>query len=214
MLLSLFLFILSSIFLFLSSQSLLSRLLKILPLNLVFFLLLPGIFLHEFSHILMAELLQVRTGELNLKPEIKDGHLNLGSAQIALTDPFRLTLIGIAPFITGILALWLLLQYGLKLNISHLALPDSFIWWQLGFIYLIFAIANTLFSSPSDLQSAAIPLIFVLIIFGTFKLANFNLPANLIPYLANFFFLLATIFFISLAINLLLLLPLKYLRRH
>ena len=54
----------------------------------------PGVFLHEFSHILMAEMLRVPTGELKLKPEIKDGHLTLGSAQIAATDPLRLTLIG------------------------------------------------------------------------------------------------------------------------
>ena len=216
MLLSLFLFILSSILLFLSSQSLLSRLFRILPLNLLFFLLLPGIFLHEFSHILMAELLRVKTGELKLKPEFANGHLTLGSAQIALTDPFRLTLIGTAPFITGILALWLLLRFGLGINFDNFnfEIPSLFRISSLGFGYLVFAISNTLFSSPSDLQSASIPLILVLIIFGAFKLANFNLPPTLIPYLSNFFFILAIIFFISLTINLIFLLPLKYLRRR
>lgn len=214
MLLSLFLFILSAILLFLSSQSLLSRLYRILPLNLLFFLLLPGIFLHEFSHILMAELLRVKTGELKLKPEFENGHLTLGSAQIALTDPFRLTLIGTAPFLTGILSLWLLLQFGLNLNFAHLTLPASFAWWQALFIYLIFAVSNTLFSSPSDLQSASIPLVLLLIILGAFKLANLNLPPTFIPYLSNFFLTLAIIFFISLAINLILLLPFKLFRKH
>jgi len=110
MLLSLLAFSLAALALFFSSQALLSRLFRRLPLNLVFFLLLPGIFLHEFSHILMAEILRVKTGELKLKPEIVNGHLTLGSAQIALTDPFRLTLIGIAPFIAGTASLWLLLN--------------------------------------------------------------------------------------------------------
>jgi len=67
MLLSLLAFTASAIFLFFSSQALLSRLFRLLPLNLLFFLLLPGIFLHEFSHILMAELLRVKTGELKLR---------------------------------------------------------------------------------------------------------------------------------------------------
>ncbi len=218
MLLSLFLFILSSILLFLSSQSLLSRLFRILPLNLLFFLLLPGIFLHEFSHILMAELLRVKTGELKLKPEFANGHLTLGSAQIALTDPFRLTLIGTAPFLTGILALWLLLQFGLGINFENFIINSFIENWALKivnflYLYFVFAIANTLFSSPSDLQSASIPLILVLIIFGAFKLANFNLPPTLIPYLSNFFFILSVIFFISLAINLILLLPFKLFRK-
>ena len=162
MLLSLFLFILSSILLFLSSQSLLSRLFRILPLNLLFFLLLPGIFLHEFSHILMAELLRVKTGELKLKPEFANGHLPLGSAQIALTDPFRLTLVGTAPFLTGILALWLLLQFGLGINFENFIINSFIENWALKivnflYLYFVFAIANTLFSSPSDLQSASIP---------------------------------------------------------
>src|SRR3989338_10542220 len=112
MLLSLLAFIASAVALFFSSQALLSLLLRRLPLNLVFFLLLPGIFLHELAHILMAEILQVPTGELKLTPEIKDGHLTLGSAQIALTDPLRLTLIGIAPFLAGTAVLWTLIHFG------------------------------------------------------------------------------------------------------
>lgn len=197
MLLSLLAFIISAIFLFLSSQALLSRLFRLLPLNLLFFILLPGIFLHEFSHVLAAEFLQVRTGALNLKPELKDGHLTLGSAQIAQTDPFRLTLIGTAPFIAGVAVLWLLIKFN----------PGGS--WQILFWYLEFTVANTLFSSPSDLQSAGIPLILVLILLGVFKLTNLNLPISLLPFLANSFSSLAAIFAYTLVINLVLLLPLK-----
>ena len=188
----------SAIFLFLSSQALISRLYRLVKnINLIFFLLLPGIFLHEFSHILSAELLQVRTGALNLKPEFKDGHLTLGSAQIAQTDPFRLTLIGTAPFIAGVAVLWLLIKFN----------PGG--WWQILFWYLEFTVANTLFSSPSDLQSAGIPLVLVLILLGVFKLTNLNLPISLLPFLANSFSALASVFAYTLVINLVLLLPLK-----
>lgn len=199
MILSLLAFSLAALALFFSSQALLSRLLKLLPLNLVFFLLLPGIFSHEFAHILMAEILRVRTGELKLKPEVHDGHLTLGSAQIALTDPFRLTLIGIAPFISGTAALWFLF------NFSH-GYP---VYLLLITYYCIFAIANTLFSSASDLQAAAIPLILVMLIFGAFSLAKLNLPPSLIPWLQDFFFNLARTLTYTLGVNLILLLPLK-----
>ena len=199
MLLSLLAFALAALALFLSSQALLSRLFRLLPLNLVFFLLLPGIFLHEFSHILMAELLRVKTGELKLKPEFSDGQLRLGSAQIAATDPLRLTMIGVAPFITGTLALWLLFNFGF----------GGLVWyWQLGTGYLVFAIANTLFSSPSDLQAAAVPLVLVLLLFGSFSLSNLDLPPTLIPALQTFFFGLSRLFTYTLGVNLVLLLPL------
>ncbi|MBU1499953.1 hypothetical protein KKE48_03745 [Patescibacteria group bacterium] len=198
MLLSLLAFIISAVALFLSSQALLSRLYRLVKsINLIFFLLLPGIFLHEFSHILSAELLQVRTGALNLKPEFKDGHLTLGSAQIAQTDPFRLTLIGAAPFIAGVAVLWLLIKFN----------PGG--WWQILFWYLEFTVANTLFSSPSDLQSAGIPLVLVLILLGVFQLTNINLPVSLLPFLTNSFSALAAIFGYTLIINLVLLLPLR-----
>lgn len=198
MFLSLLSFIISTVALFLSSQTLLSHLYRLFKnINLIFFLLLPGIFLHEFSHILSAQLLQVKTGALNLKPEFKDGRLTLGSAQIAQTDPFRLTLIGLAPFIAGVAVLWLLIKFN----------PGG--WWQILFWYLEFTVANTLFSSPSDLQSAGIPLILILILLGVFKLTNLNLPITLLPYLTNFFSSLVAIFGYTLIINLILLLPLK-----
>jgi len=205
MLLSLLAFTASAVALFLASQALLARLFRLLPLSLVFFLLLPGIFLHEFSHILMAEILRVPTGELKLKPEIKDGHLTLGSAQIASTDPLRLTLIGVAPFISGTLVLWLLFNFGFS---------DLIWYWKIGLGYLVFAIANTLFSSPSDLQAAAVPLILVIILFGLFSLTHLDLPINLVPALQAFFFGLSRLFAYTLGINLVLLLPLKFLAKR
>lgn len=204
MILALVSFIAGAVFLFLSSQALLALLLRRLPLHLVFFLLLPGVLLHELSHILMAEVLQVKTGELKLKPEVHDGHLTLGSAQIALTDPFRLTLIGIAPFLSGVATLWLLFNLG----------AGDFAWyWKLGGGYLVFAAANTLFSSASDLQAAAVPLILVLLLLGAFSLSGLSLPAGLIPNLQGFFYGLARLFAYTLGVNLILLLPLKFLLR-
>jgi hypothetical protein len=222
-------FISIALILFLSSQALITHLLKLFTrlsksqetaINLLFFLLLPGIFLHEFSHILSATLLQVPTGHLSLKPVLKNNHLTLGSAQIAHTDPLRLTLIGTAPFITGTLSLWLILNLGLNLNPSTFTLTSLTTLTHLPFYllllfgYLLFTISNTMFSSPSDLQSAAYPIILFLIILGIFKLTNLNLPLPLITYSSNFLILLATTFSIVLVLNLIILLPLKFLSKN
>lgn len=239
MLLSLLFFIFITLILFLSSQALISHLLKLFTrltksqetaINLLFFLLLPGIFLHEFSHLLSAALLQVQTGQLSLKPELvgseprdrggKFGTLTLGSAQIAHTDPLRLTIIGTAPFITGTLSLWSILTIGLNLNPSSFAfsslsaLATQPFYLLLLFGYLLFAISNTMFSSPSDLQSAAYPIILFLILLGIFKLLNLSLPLNLITYSSNFLVLLATTFSIVLVLNLIVLAPLKLLSKN
>lgn len=234
MILSLLVFITSLVLVYLSSHLLIKNLIKFFyrlsrsrhtSINLLFFVLLPGIFLHEFSHILSAEILQVRTGHLSLKPQFQHNQLTLGSAQIARTDPIRLTLIGLAPFITGTLTLWLLLKFCLNLNISTITfstlIPQFISSIQqlspiviIGTFYLIFAITNTMFSSPSDLQAAGLPVILFLIITTILKLSQFSLPTALITYSTNLFLLLSTIFFLTLFLNLIFLLPLKIFNRH
>lgn len=227
-------FILAIIFLYLSSRSLIHHLLKLFhritksqstSINLLFFLLLPGIFLHEFSHILSATLLRVPTGHLSLKPKLRFGtprasseppRLILGSAQIGQADPIRLTLIGTAPFISGTLILWLILTLGLNLNLTNLTLspflniPPLLIFF---FSYLLFTISVTMFSSPSDLQAAALPVILILIVLGAFQLTNLNLPQTIITYSTNLFSLLTTIFLAVFILNLFLLIPLKLINK-
>src|SRR5512135_1932794 len=42
-------------------------------------LFLPGVFLHELSHFVMAKILQVRTGKFSILPQtLPDGRLQLG----------------------------------------------------------------------------------------------------------------------------------------
>jgi len=212
MIVSLLAFVAAAVALFLSSRALMHRLIRLLPLDLLFFLLLPGTLLHELSHLFTAEILQVPTGELSLRPHLDDDQIKLGSAQVGMTDPIRLTLIGTAPFVTGTLVLWLILVVGLGLDLAHLALP-AFNYWHILFYYLIFAIANTMFSSPSDLQAAALPIVLLLIVLGLFQLTNLNLPISLTDLSTNLFWLLAVIFSLVLVLNLLLLLPLRLFRR-
>ena len=66
----------------------------------------PGTVIHELSHLFTAEILGVRTGKLTLVPDfIQKDQIKAGSVMIAATDPFRRYLIGLAPMVTGLVAI-------------------------------------------------------------------------------------------------------------
>lgn len=138
---------------------------------------LPGVFLHETSHFLMAHLLGVKTGRFSLIPKkMENGRLQLGYVETASTDFFRDALIGAAPLIAGgvlvaligasrmgLNALWgsliigeaETLRSGLKTILNQ---PDFWLWF-----YLTFTISSTMMPSPSD-RKAWLPLILVIAI--------------------------------------------------
>src|SRR5512138_3763591 len=63
---------------------------------------LPGVFLHELSHFVMAKILGVRTGRFSLIPQaLPDGRLQLGYVETSRADIVRDSLIGAAPLIVG-----------------------------------------------------------------------------------------------------------------
>lgn len=159
---------------------------------------LPGIFLHEFSHWLIARLLWVKTAHFSLRPEIRpDGWMQLGAVYMAQPiDPFRHSLIGLAPFIIGSLAI-LIVGQGL-LNMAHLPLIiqqgdlTAFTTYLITLgakprtwlgLYLIFVISNTMFPSDTDRQAWLTALIysgFMLII-----VLAFGVTATLISTIQN-----------------------------
>lgn len=129
-----------------------------------FVLLLPGIVLHEGSHWLMARLLGVRTEKLSIGLSKKRGRaLEMGSVRVAPADPVRNSLIGVAPLVGGSLAIFLIGDRALKLEglaqafqsrpaadiavelSKALHAPDLWLW-----LYLIFAISNTMLPSSTD----------------------------------------------------------------
>ncbi len=131
---------------------------------LYFVLLLPGILIHELSHWLAARLLGVRTGKITLWPSRRRGNqIRMGSVRVARTDPLRASLIGVAPLISGSLAILIIGQLILGVgdlgkvlldgqwqqawqNLQgHLRAPDFWIW-----LYLIFAISNAMLPSEAD----------------------------------------------------------------
>ena len=115
---------------------------------------LPGTIIHELSHWIVAELLLVKTGEITIFPE----ESRLGSVSTAKSDPFRGFLIGLAPFITGLIILMILGQF---LSLGW----GSYNWWQIALIvYGIMVMGNSMMISKSDRRTWPIIIFFFLLI--------------------------------------------------
>ncbi|MGD9028895.1 MAG: hypothetical protein PVG25_03695 [Anaerolineae bacterium] len=128
--------------------------------------LMPGILLHEVSHALVARMLGVRVGRISIRPKLADERIQLGFVPVEETDLVRASLIGLAPLLTGS-AVILLIGYRafdigamqqafIAADWSSLAgtfagmlqTPDIWLW-----LYLIFAISNTMLPSQTDREA-------------------------------------------------------------
>lgn len=144
-------------------------------------LFFPGTFVHEISHFLVALFLLVPVGELELLPQVQEGGVHphtkrlgvgvkMGSVAIANTDNLRRFLIGVAPFVLGT---------GLILGGTYFAVQNSLIlkpFYLLPFIYLLFAISNTMFASKSDLKGAFKLFLFTLFLYILILIVGVNFP--------------------------------------
>lgn len=184
---------------------------------LLWFILLPGVLLHEISHWLMARLLGVPTGRLRLSPTVQGKQVVLGSVEVKRTDPLRDSLVGLAPFLAGTLALlaigyWVFDAPSLGLawergawgQIAGLLLDavrvdDAWLW-----LYLVVAVSNAMMPSPSDRESWRLVLIYlaavavIMLLFGWLP----SLPANLVDALMRGLRTLTYVFALALLIDL------------
>lgn len=139
--------------------------------------LIPGIFLHEVSHALVARLLRVRVGRISIRPKLAEQRVQLGFVPVEETDVVRASLIGLAPLLTGSAVILLIgyLVFGIGamqdalvqgdwgdvapglLRISKA--PDLWLW-----AYVIFAVSNTMLPSRSDRQAWTPVLLFMLLV--------------------------------------------------
>ncbi len=190
---------------------------------------LPGVILHEISHIVMARILGVRTGKLSIIPQpTQEGRLRLGYVETAKTDMIRDALIGVAPLISGsifvsfvgltqlnLTVLWdgweSIRSIDWQAPLKTIVEQDDFWLW----FYLLFAISSTMMPSRSDRRAWLPVLLLFLIIFGSVLFAGAGpwLLENLYPLLDKLVFSLVFVFGISLFIHVLLLIPLFFLRK-
>lgn len=193
--------------------------------SLLFF---PGVLLHESSHYLVARLLGVRTGGFSLLPSLMpDGKLRLGYVETTPADPLREALIGAAPLITGgiVVAYLGISRLGIVPLAGLIAQGDWSGFWQ-GFFtlpqrtdfwlwfYLAFTVSSTMLPSASD-RRAWLPVALVLLALlglALFAGAGPWMLANLTPWLNRALRSMATVFGVSLALHLVILLPFRLLR--
>jgi hypothetical protein len=129
-------------------------------LRLLFYLLLPGVVLHELSHYVVAKLLIVRTGSIQIGlGSTRAKRVSLGAVNIARTDPIRESLVGVAPFVVGIGAIWLIAAWGFDVWPQAGASLELFFrrareysndWTTWLDLYLIFAVSTAMIPSESD----------------------------------------------------------------
>jgi len=79
---------------------------------------LPGVFLHEAGHYLMAKILCVPTGRFSILPQpLPDGRLQMGYVETARADIVRDSLIGAAPLIVGTIFVAYVSVYQLEMRV-------------------------------------------------------------------------------------------------
>ncbi len=147
----------------------------------LFVLLLPGVILHEASHWVVANILFVRTGKVSLGLSRSRGkQFSLGSVTVERTDPVRESLIGVAPFFVGLVAIVLIAGYGFGLwpnsGLTAREMVDVIVatagdWLTWVDLYLIFAVSTAMIPSESDRE----PWGQVLIVFGVIAVIAFFL---------------------------------------
>jgi hypothetical protein len=138
-----------------------------------FCLILPGVIIHELSHAVTAWVLGVRVRKLNIGIKTRRGRkgsVALGSVEIASADPFRSSLIGLAPLIAGSTVVLLIGSqvFGLHAFVigdpsrlwselqSIYRTPDFWLW-----IYLVFAVSNAMLPSAADRHAWGTALIYL-----------------------------------------------------
>jgi hypothetical protein len=142
-----------------------------------YLLMLPGILLHELSHLIMARLVGLKVGEFSLGPRVRDQYsIELGSVTVNRADVFRESLVGLAPFLSGTAVLVLIGYWVFDLDALRQAgraggllqalpgvwrVPDFWLW-----AYLIFVVSNAMMPSSADRQPWRLAGIYLVVALG------------------------------------------------
>lgn len=169
-------FLIEMFLLFFASR-LMTKSLSFLPINIISFIFLPGIVIHELSHLLAASLLFVGAGDIEFMPKVEGNSIKLGSVAIGRSDPIRRFLIGVAPIILGIVVISVVLSL-----VRTLKSPLSL---NILIFYTLFVVGNTMFASRKDMEGALVLLLSILIILGASYYAGIRIPQEFFSNIAS-----------------------------
>ena len=161
-------------------------------------LFLPGIILHEASHVFVALALFVRVGDISFFPRLEKidnkEEIQLGYAQIAQSDVFRASAIGVAPLLLGFLLLGFGSRYVFGEFVSWKSILNTVLSWRgIVAVYGGLSISQLMWTSKSDRQewfTALVLLISVgICIYFLFGLPtiSFTLPSVLSRWMITLF---------------------------
>jgi len=162
---------------------------KTIAISIVSVIMFPGTVIHELSHLLIAEVLMVPTGKLTLTPDIADstkpytgGEVKAGTVEINRTDPFRRSIIGLAPLFVGISTLVAMTIYSPRLleqlrnayETGMLTSTPPLYVFIIG-SYIFFTMSNSMFSSKEDLVGVPAVGIVMFLLIGASYMAGFRI---------------------------------------
>lgn len=170
-----------------------------LVFSIISFLYLPGTILHEMGHFIMATILFLKVKDINIFPEIKQDYIKLGSVLYEKKDFVRSFIIGIAPLFAGIFFFYYLSVFRL--------FPSANLLQNALFLYLIFTVSSTMFSSKQDLVDFIFIVPFVIFVAGIVYIFQINLnfilkDERVLNNLSEFLKEVNFYLFISLIVNL------------
>jgi hypothetical protein len=213
------LFFAEIIFLFFLSRIVTKNFSRFVSINILSFIFLPGIVIHELAHFLVATILFVPAGEMEFMPKKEGNSAKLGSVQIGKTDPVRRSIIGFAPVFVGLVII-IGVTYLFSSNILFFQGKDLYIFIIviLALIYLLFSVGNTMFSSKADMKGTLEILTCLVVIFAAVYVLGFRPPLTFFNQIFTKeiigIFQKSTLFLLTpIAIDLLILGILKALRR-
>ena len=155
---------------------------KKIAIEVLCFLILPGTIIHELSHMFSAAIMGVETGPLSFRPEVEESkEIKVGQIKIAKTDPFRRTIIGLAPLFAGLAIIGGIFNFYLEKRIWPLTQMFDYSLWEYFLLliacWLMVVVSLTMFSSRKDLDAAIAPAIVLTVLIVIFWMAGFRLTA-------------------------------------
>lgn len=169
--------------------------------SLIALLFMPGTIIHELSHFFVAIVLFLRVREISIFPDWQGNQIKLGSVLYEKKDPLRGILVGIAPLFIGLFCLYWLSFFLVQQNEVTFGV-------RLLFLYLIFVISTTMFSSKQDLVDGVyvLPILLILAILSyvlqiDYRLI-FALSRDLVVIAQNILYALVKYLALSLGVHL------------